>query len=147
MKRLEKEIVTKTTEYIWEASDGETFDNMEACKKHESTYFCTLKTWFMAIPHEKIYGYGLGVPYCCEEDECYVFIPQCEEDVKKINLMIAFIDKNKKLLNIADVRCPIVINFGYEGCSAGCDYIYWKRVDDLISGIRKEYDSIISNIN
>ena len=94
MRKIEKEITTKSIVTEYEASDGKIFKNEEDCKNWENSYKCTITNCFKKIPQISIngeYSY-LNSSNCDDEVIAIKEWNLIKEELKLIESMIILYD-------------------------------------------------------
>lgn len=140
MKRIEKEVERKIVEKVvtFEASDGTSFDNVDDCRKYENSYFCSVKTCFLQVPHIKMERFA-GIQFENEDDEIIAVRPRNLDDIHAINVFIDSMNygpRNKVTQD--DVGKTLLFNFGYEGMD-GRECYDIIRKEEIFARLEENY--------
>ena len=95
MKRIEKEIVTKTTKTVYESFDGMHFDSAEECEKYEGKAENVITMRFMAIakevPQSDVTYDALDAVINDEREICDYYIVKTESD-SDVSVVLSFMN-------------------------------------------------------
>ena len=143
MRKIEKEITTKTIVTEYEASDGKIFKNEEDCKKWENSYECTITNCFKKIPQISINGEYSYLNGSNCDDEVIAIMPRDLEDIKVINAYVKATTCGEELkITHESVGRVLLLNFGYE--HEWCGYY---DLDKHFEQIKKDYEEYKHRIN
>ena len=143
MRKIEKEITTKTIVTEYEASDGKIFKNEEDCKKWENSYECTITNCFKKIPQISINGEYSYLNGSNCDDEVIAIMPRDLEDIKVINAYVKATTCGEELtITHESVGRVLLLNFGYE--HEWCGYY---DLDKHFEQIEKDYEEYKNRVN
>ena len=142
MKKIEKEITTKTIVTEYEASDGKIFKNEEDCKKWEDSYEHTITNCFKKIPQISVNGEHSYLNSSDYEDEIIAIMPRDLEDIKVINAYVKATACGTELkITHESVGRILLLNFGYNH-----DWCIYYDLDKHFEQIKKDYDEYKNKI-
>ena len=141
MKKTMKEITT--TKEIWVSKDGKEWEKEEDCKKWEESYECTMEALFGNIAKTTANTFELGLPYNCNDDECYLVKPKTMDDIVIINAYIKAVvyDSTNAVLTDKHIGKVVALNFGY-----GRDWCSVYEMGDHLESITKYIDRKIAEM-
>ena len=143
MRKIEKEITTKTIVTEYEASDGKIFKNEEDCKKWENSYECTITNCFKKIPQISINGEYSYLNGSNCDDEVIAIMPRDLEDIKVINTYVKATTCGEELkITHESVGRVLLLNFGYEH-----EWYGYYDLDKHFEQIKKDYEEYKNRIN
>lgn len=136
MKRIEKEVVTKTTRIIFEAYDGEQFSNVDDCNAYENNAKGVLgkKVQLFRIARTNEYElfscFGVG----SEDYDVEVYRPQTAKDIETLNQYMNMYYDKAELVPDDYIGKEVIVNFNYDKdwCSA-------STLDELIERFKKNF--------
>ena len=142
MKKIEKEITTKTIVTEYEASDGKVFKNEADCKKWEDSYICTITNCFKKIPQTPVNGDHSYLSGSECDDEVITIMPRDLEDIKVINAYVKATTCGTDLnITHESIGRVLLLNFGYEH-----EWCVYCDLDKHFEQIKKDYDEYKNKI-
>ena len=130
MKKIQREETKVIYTDIYVSVDGKEFTNEADCKAWESSYKGTLSASWQLIKKKEVCGSDFGIPWACEDHECYIIKPKNLDEIVLINAYIKSSTSNESRLTTDHIGKLVLLNFGYD--HDWCDvYI----LADLINGI------------
>ena len=143
MRKIGKEITTKTSVTEYEASDGKIFKNEEDCKKWEESYICTITNCFKKIPQTPVNGDHSYLSSSEYDDEVITIMPRDLEDIKVINAYIKATTCGTELkITHESVGRVLLLNFGCDH-----DWCTYYDLDKHFDQIKKDYEEYKNRIN
>lgn len=142
MKKITREETKVITIEVWVSVDGKEFNNEEDCKQWENSYKGTLSASWNLIKKEEINSGCFGIPYGCDDYECYLLKPSSLEEITLINAYInSETYNNCQTLTTDHINKLIVLNFGYD--RDYCDvYTVEKHLERINNYINERADKL-----
>ena len=115
MKKIQREETVVVRKEVYVSVDGKEFANEADCKAWENSYRGTLEASWQLIKKQEVNPCQFGIPYCNEDDECYVIKPTSLKDITLINAYIsASTYDNRVALTTNHIGKLVLLNFGYD---------------------------------
>ena len=131
MKKITKEETKVITREFYVSVDGKEFTNEEDCKQWENSYKGTLSASWYLLKKQEINAGLAGIPYGCDDYECYLLKPSNLEELTLINAYMASVTYNNcPTLTTDYINQLIILNFGYDQ-----DYCDVYKVENHLSRI------------
>lgn len=136
MKENKREIVKKeyVTEYI--AFDGETFRDASECKKYEASAQAVCRKLAYQYRIAETTWAGLLGELMTDDQVAEIFDIRDADAYKAVANYISM--ENGDAYSLPTIDCigkELMVFWGYDH-----DWCIWSTLDDLIAGIRSEYD-------
>ena len=143
MKKITKEETKVIINEIWVSVDGKEFANEEDCRQWENSYKGTLSASWDLIKKEEVDCGSVGIPYGCEDYECYLLKPSSLEEITLINAYMKSVTCDYcPTLTTDYINELIVLNFGYDR-----DYCDVYRVEQNIKRIQEYINKKTEKLN
>ena len=143
MKKIQREETVVVRKEVYVSVDGKEFENEKDCMAWESSYRGTLnKSWELMKKH-KASPCGFGIPYCNEDDECYIVKPASLDEITLINAYIsASTYDNRVTLTTNHIGKLVFLNFGYDHdyCSEHILADNLAKITECIAKVEAEFN-------
>lgn len=140
MKKIQQEV--KTYKNIYVSVDGKEFENEADCRAWENSYKGTIEASWKLIKKVEAGTAELGLPWSCDDHECYIIRPKNLDEITLIN---AYIDSstsnNGAKLTTQHIGKLVALNFGYD--HDWCDaFILADRISEITKYIAEKENEL-----
>lgn len=140
MKKIKREVTTYKDIYV--SVDGKEFFNEADCKEWEKSYKGTLEASWKLVKKLEVNDCDLGLPWACDDHECYVIKPKDLEEIALINAYIKCVTGDNGILTTQHIGKLVALNFGYdrEFCDVADIEDHLKNITKYISKLTDEFN-------
>lgn len=134
MKQVEKEIPHVERRTVYQAWDGQEFDNKEECLRYEKSAASVVMARLEDCVIAK--DYDNEVFDCADENQYKTVVPQTEEDINSLNhlyFMFGGSGKEEPYFSYDEIDTPIII--GYRITGYNHDWVWFNKLNCIIKDV------------